>query len=99
MTTPSPEQFTRDMGMTLREFMRTLPAAVFPLPWKRDAGLVIIRHPAGRIRLSLQESPNRRIGALELPVLRVDFLFSGLDTAERGEFMRHFDLSFHRGGG
>jgi len=87
------------MGMTRREFMRTLPAAVAPLLSRTRPEGVVIEHPAGEIRIVLQEGPERRIAALSLPVLLVSFRFSGLSGDQRGAFMDRFDLSFHRGGG
>ena len=99
MTTDYPEQFSRQMGMTHKEFMRTLPAAVSPLSAHRRPGGGVVRHPAGEIRIGLQQEPERRIAALSLPVLLVSFRFSGLDRAQRATFMERFDLAFHRGGG
>ena len=99
MTTDYPEQFSRQMGMTHEEFMRTLPAAVSPLSVHAHPGGVVLRHPAGEIRIDLQPGPERRIAALRLPVLLVSFRFSGLDRAQRATFMERFDLAFHRGGG
>lgn len=99
MTTAYPEHFSRQMGMTRREFMRTLPAAVAPLPSHAHPEGVFIEHPAGEIRIDLQEGPERRIAALSLPVLLVSFQFSGLNGDQRASFMERFDLSFHRGGG
>jgi len=99
MTAAYPEHFSRQMGMTRREFMRTLPAAVAPLPSHGHPEGVTIEHPAGEIRIGLQEGPERRIAALSLPVLLVNFQFSGLDEDQRASFMERFDLSFHRGGG
>jgi hypothetical protein len=34
-----------------------------------------------------------------MPVLRVNFTFSGLDAAQRYTFMKRFDLYMQRGGG
>ena len=93
-----PLRFTREMGVTREEFLRTLPAAVAPLPWELDGDRVLIHHPAGSIRITLFPRPPRRIAALRLPVLGVTFQFT-VPSAARRAFMTRFDLAFHRGGG
>lgn len=85
--------------MTRREFMRTLPSAIAPLTWESTGNRLRIPHPGGSVWLTLAPSPARRIASLELPVLRVEFTFHGLDAGQRESFMRRFDLAFHRGGG
>jgi hypothetical protein len=39
------------------------------------------------------------IALMRMPVLHVRFNFSGLDAAQRYQFMRRFDLYMQRGGG
>lgn len=99
MNPPIPEHFQREMGVTRREFMRTLPSAIAPLAWESAGEQLLIPHPAGSIRLTLAPAQVRRIASLELPVLRVEFAFHGLDAGQRESFMHRFDLAFHRGGG
>jgi hypothetical protein len=36
---------------------------------------------------------------MRMPILRVDFAFTGLDEAQRYAFMKRFDLYMQRGGG
>jgi hypothetical protein len=36
---------------------------------------------------------------MRMPVLRVNFVFSGLDAGQRYAFMKRFDLYMQRGGG
>ncbi|MCP5416650.1 MAG: hypothetical protein H6965_06130 [Chromatiaceae bacterium] len=94
-----PSSFSREMGLTAREFLRTLPAAIAPLTYSQDQGKVHIAHPAGTILIELHEAGSRKIASLCLPVTRVDFHFTGLDRVQRSTFMDRFDLCFHRGGG
>ncbi|MCB1761247.1 MAG: hypothetical protein KDI68_15860 [Gammaproteobacteria bacterium] len=99
MTEAVPEKFSRDMGLTEREFLRTLPAAVAPLAYRIEGRVVTVDHPQGEIIFRLHQSRERRIASLSLPVTRVDFSFAGLDEAIRARFLERFDLCFHRGGG
>lgn len=94
-----PEHFTREMGLSDREFMRTLPAAIAPLNFRLADKTISIDHPGGNVRIRLQEMPDRRIAAIRIPKTSVEFRFSGLSDVERLQFMHRFDLHFQRGGG
>lgn len=87
------------MGLEPGEFLRTLPAAAAPWGVLVEAGLVRIPHPSGEIRIAFEAAPPRQLGALSLPVLRVEFDLSELGEIERRRFLRRFDLCFQRGGG
>ena len=87
------------MGLTRKEFLRTLPAATAPLDYCVEQDLVTITHPAGRIEIRLQPPTERRLGAFRLPVIPMDFIFTGLDAEQRRQFLQRFDLYFQRGGG
>ena len=99
MTKQIPENFTREMGLSRREFMRTLPAAIAPLNFQPDEKTISIDHPGGNVQIRLQEMPDRRIGAIQIPKTSVEFRFFGLNEDERSYFMHRFDLHFQRGGG
>ncbi len=94
-----PECFTREMGITLSEFQRTLPSAVSPLTFSWEGRVVTVNHPDGHIQISLGETSERALGSFRLPVTPVEFLFVGPQQNERQEFIERFDLCFHRGGG
>ena len=87
------------MGLSHKEFMRTLPAAIAPLNFQLDDQTISIDHPGGNVQIRLQEMPDRRIGAIQIPKTSVEFHFPGLDEDERNHFMHRFDLHFQRGGG
>jgi len=93
------ESFTRDMGFTLGEFMRPLPAAVAPLKYQVHGRHISIQHPQGEIHIKLQQAADRKIGALAIPRMQVEFSFHGLGVDQRELFMRQFDRHFQRGGG
>lgn len=87
------------MGLTHKEFMRTLPAAVAPLQYRLEKDLVLVTHPAGHVEIRLQPATERRLGAFRLPVIPMEFRFIGLDAQQRKAFLERFDLHFQRGGG
>lgn len=87
------------MGLTLSDFIRSLPAAIAPLAHRQEGRVFTIVHPNGSIVITLGETGQRRIASLSLPVTPVDFEFVGLDAADRDRFLQRFDRYFHRGGG
>ncbi len=93
------ENFQRDMGCTEPEWLGWLPAAVGQHGWQRDGSTARVDIPPGNLRLRWQVQPPRVIALMRMPVLRVDFDFSGLDAAQRYIFMKRFDLYMQRGGG
>ena len=97
---PPPEQFQRDHGCTLAEWLRWLPGAVaghgLSLPTPDEA---VVQIGPGELRLHWQVPPPRQIAGVRLPRLLVDYRFSGLDAEQRRQFLRYFDLYMQRGGG
>ncbi len=93
------QHFTREMGFTLEEFLRPLPAAVSPLPYRVQGRHISIEHPSGEIHIKLQQTTGRRVGALTIPLTPVEFIFCGLNHDQRRLFMQRFDRHFQRGGG
>lgn len=93
------EWFERDMGCTEAEWLGWLPAAVGACVWRREGGHAVIEVPPGRLALRWAQQPPRVIALMRMPVLRVNFTFSGLDAKQRYAFMKRFDLYMQRGGG
>jgi hypothetical protein len=93
------ETFVRDMGCTEAEWLGWLPAALGSCSWQRDGSRVEVSIPPGALQLRWQVMPPRVIALMRMPVLRVNFAFSGLDAAQRFAFMKRFDLYMQRGGG
>jgi len=95
-----PASFEREQGFTEAEWLRCLPGAVrdhalaLPAP-----GLAVVTIGSGTLRLQWTVLPPRRIALISMPRLAVRYRFDGVDTAERREFMRYFDLYTQRGGG
>jgi len=99
MSKTVPAQLQRDMGLTLADFLRSLPSAIEPLTYRAEGRVFTIDHPAGSVVITLGETGERRIASLSLPVTPVTFQFNGLDGSDRERFMQRFDRYFQRGGG
>ncbi|GAG83133.1 unnamed protein product [marine sediment metagenome] len=95
------DAFKRDMGYSLREFLRILPSAVKGYTHRIDGSrVVIIGSEAGRqLTLDLKTLPERRIGMIRIPRIEVEFFFENFSERARKDFMLAFDRSYQRGGG
>jgi hypothetical protein len=96
------ENFDREMGCTVAEWLMWLPAAMGDVPWVQQGdGLQanIPTVPHGALHITWRVGEPRRIALFNLPRLHVAFAFSGLDDAQRYTFMKRFDLYMQRGGG
>lgn len=102
---PGPEtRIEREMGYSMVEFARALPAAMrdWPVkggPVKGGDGRWVVRDGEGSEIATIEAMPlpDRVAAALRLPVLRVTIDLHGAATAP--EFMRRFERGLHRGGG
>lgn len=96
-----PETFERVMGCTAAELLAWLPRALPDARLQTDeAGQRnVATWPQGRMELSWQTLPPRRIALLEIPQLAVRFTYVELGDAERYRIQKRFDLQTHRGGG
>ena len=99
MQSSYPESFSREMGCTEAEWLRWLPAAMGPVVWRQTDRQVLADWPEGRLRLEWRVRPDRVIAQIRMPVLGVQFDFSGLNAQQRYTFMKRFDLYMQRGGG
>ena len=91
--------FEREHGSELSEWLRMLPEAVAarPLALGPDGATVVIG--PGELSLRWQVLPPRQIALVRLPRLRVHYRFEGVPDDERARFLRFFDLYMQRGGG
>jgi len=89
----------RDMGLSHREFFRSLQTLA--REWQcqiRNDG-VLIDYDGGEIDIVLGKEGRRRIAAMSLPRTEVRFCFSRLTLLQSKKFFYRFDLAYRRGGG
>ena len=93
-------RFSREMGYTHREFLRTLETFMGDAPYT-VAGLEINIPGNGQsVRMMLAGQQERKIGpTMKLTFTPVEFVFVGYAEAERKTFMERFELIFRKGGG
>jgi hypothetical protein len=94
-----PEQFEREMGCTVQEWLRWLPAAIGDNPFSISGFAAQVQLEEGALRLAWRVGTPLRIALLRMPRLQVEFAFTGLDDLARHRFMTRFDLYLQRGGG
>jgi hypothetical protein len=104
-----PESFSREMGCTPAEWHGWLPQAMGDSQWRvtgHETGLVDATFKAlfpessdASLRIDWEPMEPRRIALMVMPRLKVKFQFTGLDDAQRYQFMKRFDLYMQRGGG
>ncbi len=101
----------KDMVLTLEGFLRDLEAALAGLDYRVEGSRVEATNGTGRITITLEPLPPRRLsGLLSLPPRRLSGLlslarskvtiaFEDYDEAAEAAFVEHFDRVYRRGGG
>lgn len=92
-------KLTREMGLSHREFFRTLPAAMGTLPFSIDGLTVTAVSGSRQLVITLAPETKRQLGLLSLPTTRITFEFSDYTLADVDAFMHHFERRYQRGGG
>jgi hypothetical protein len=98
---PDPTAVTvrKEIGVTHADFLRTLPEALGSVAYRQD-GLHIVQESEGRrLEIVLAPQEERRLGAMRLPVTRVELVFHGHTPAERAAALERFQRAFLRSGG
>ena len=91
--------FTRELGLTHREFYRSLPAAIAHRPFAVEGHRVVIEQGSGTVIIELGPQLYRSIASLRLPYVEARFTFKGIPRPDRDRFMERFERYFRRGGG
>lgn len=91
--------FTREMGVTHSDFLRTLPKALGEIPFYITGATVTVQDGPRRLTIRLGPEQERRIAMLRLPATQVHFEFLDYREVEIATFMRRFERCFQRGGG
>lgn len=93
------DDFVREMGLTHREFFRTLPAAMGYYEYRVSKNSVTAELETGTILIELAPESVRRIASIVIPKTAVRFIFKNVTTEEKQKFINYFDKRFQRGGG
>ena len=89
----------RDMGLSHREFFRSLQTLAREWQCQIRIDGVLIDYDGGEIDIVLGKEGRRRIAAMSLPRTEIRFCFSRLTLLQRKNFFYRFDLAYRRGGG
>lgn len=91
----------RVMSISHAEFLRSLQplGRNYPYCIAPTGREIRLRDGERLVEIRLGEESRRRLGALELPETRIDFLFHDFEPAAMERFFNRFDLCFRRGGG
>tara|TARA_Y100001934_G_scaffold55093_2_gene67930 strand:+ start:6190 stop:6510 length:321 start_codon:yes stop_codon:yes gene_type:complete len=106
MTEPS-VVFTREMGITHREYLRTLQRAVEGRTYTaKDGGgtsttTINIDDGTNHVEIILPPQRLRKIGNIQmkLPITDVEFRFFGHTQEQAQAVMERFEIYYRRGGG
>lgn len=94
-----PAHFHREMGCTVNDWERWLPAALGAHEVSAQPGRIAVALDPGQLRIVWFEKEPRRIAQVRIPRLHVEFEFADVPEAQRTAFMQRFDLYLQRGGG
>lgn len=89
----------REMACTRAELLAWLRGVAGDAAVHVDGNEISVVIGHGLVTVVADERPDRRVGALVLPVLRVAFRFREVDATARERLMARFDLHTRRGGG
>ncbi len=90
---------TKDMAITLPEFLRLLPLLAGNCAHEmRDDGIAI-GTPGRGVVISAQAASPRVLASLVLQRCRVRIAFAGLERREAADFLARFERLYQKGGG
>ncbi len=87
------------MTITREDFFRILPKALSEFQFEVNGNKVLCHIDNGRVEIDLTMGENRKIGALELPVMHVKFILNNISDEMRAKFFSKFDFAYQKGGG
>ena len=95
-----PEQVTKEMGLTVADFLRTITRVVDSQSLDLGNNRVTIGGGSRRVEIDLVPRPVRKLGpTVRVSVTQVRISFAGYSAEERAEFMTRFERHFLRAGG
>jgi hypothetical protein len=87
------------MGIDHAELFRRLPAAIGFRDYRVVKDKILIEENHRSVHIRYSDEKFRCLGAMRLPITRLEFRFAGYGEDEIDDFLLRFDLYFRRGGG
>ena len=88
-----PVTIRREMTITRDDFFRILPKALDEFQFEINGNKVLCHIDNGHVEIDLTVAENRKIGALELPIMHVNFILNNISDEMRAKFFQN--LIFH----
>jgi hypothetical protein len=90
---------SHEMQSTLKECLRELTEAIGHHDYELTGDRIIVRDDDRQLVIHLVYEGDRHLGSLDLPMVRLDYEFTGYTKAEMDEFMEHLYEHMQRLGG
>ena len=94
-----PKIIKKEMGLTHKDFYRTIEQALGPGAIKINSNTVVFVNVRGKLVIELGEERERKISLLRFPVTDVKMKFLGYSDDSIVKALKRFSLYFKRGGG
>jgi len=95
-----PTVVKKEMGITHKDFYAELPALLDTIPYQQTKDTISFQLNGKNMEIVLGPEEVREIGrSVRLPVTFVTLFFYDFSEEEMGDFVRHFNLRFMKGGG
>ena len=90
---------THETQATLKECLRELTHAIGSHDFEVTGDKIVVRDEGKRVVMDLIYEGDRRLGSLELPMMRINFEFVGYTKDEMDAFMKRLSAHLMRAGG
>ena len=90
---------TKEMGLTHKDFFRTIKNAIGDEKLEINSNGVILRSENKILEVKLGPERKRSIGLLKFPVTDIRISYVGYSTKAVKQSLKRFNLYFKRGGG
>ena len=87
------------MTITRDEFFRILPRALNEYMFEIHNDKIICRVEDGQIEINISKRENRKLGALQLPVMHINFVLQNIPREIQDKFFEKFEFAYQKGGG
>lgn len=95
----TPNQFSRDVQISRKEFLKQLPAAIGNRQHEISGNRVVVKDGAKHVHITLIDEGAGDLGSLDLPMKKIEFDFRGHSQQEIEAFMKEYDEHTLRFGG